>query len=47
MCSMVIQYFYRLYSIKSYYKIYGCQGIRGEGINWKIGIDIYTVLYIK
>ena len=28
---------------------YGYQGIRarGGGINWEIGIDIYTVLYIK
>ena len=26
---------------------YGYQGVRGRGINWKIGIDIYTLLYIK
>ena len=26
---------------------YGYQGIRGGGINWEIGIDIYTLLYIK
>ena len=25
----------------------GYQGIRGGGINWEIGIDIYTLLYIK
>ena len=25
----------------------GYQGIRGEGINWEIGIDIYTLLHIK
>ena len=23
------------------------QGVRGGGINWKTGIDIYTLLYIK
>ena len=22
-------------------------GVRGEGINWETGIDIYTLLYIK
>ena len=26
---------------------YGYQGVRGGGINWEIGIDIYTLLYIK
>ena len=26
---------------------HGYQGISGEGINWKIGTDIYTLLYIK
>ena len=26
---------------------YGYQGISGEGINWEIGTDIYTLLYIK
>ena len=26
---------------------YGYQGKRREGINWAIGIDIYTLLYIK
>ena len=26
---------------------YGYQGIRGGGINWKTGIDTYTLLYIK
>ena len=26
---------------------YGYQGRRGGGINWEIGIDIYTLLYIK
>ena len=26
---------------------YGYQGGRGGGINWEIGIDIYTLLYIK
>ena len=26
---------------------YGYQGIRGEGINWEIGTDLYTLLYIK
>ena len=26
---------------------YGFQGIRGKGINWEIGIDIYTLRYIK
>ena len=25
---------------------YGYQGVRG-GINWRIGIDIHTLLYIK
>ena len=28
-------------------EIYGYQGVRGGGINWEIGIDIYTLLYIK
>ena len=28
-------------------KTYGYQGISGEGINWEIGTDIYTLLYIK
>ena len=23
------------------------KGERGEGINWEIGVDIYTLLYIK
>ena len=23
------------------------RGQRGEGINWEVGIDMYTVLYIK
>ena len=22
-------------------------GVRGEGINWETGIDIYTLLYVK
>ena len=26
---------------------YGYQGVRGRGINWKIGIDINTLPYIK
>ena len=26
---------------------YGCQGLRGGGINWEIGIYIYTLLYIN
>ena len=26
---------------------YGYQGKRAGGINWEIGIDIYTLLYIK
>ena len=26
---------------------YGSQGGRGTGINWEIGIDIHTLLYIK
>ena len=26
---------------------YGYQGVRGGGINWETGIDIYTVLYRK
>ena len=26
---------------------YGYQGVRWGGINWKIGIDIHTLLYIK
>ena len=26
---------------------YGSQGKRGGGINWEIGIDIYTLSYIK
>ena len=26
---------------------YGYQGIRGEGINQEIGIDMYTLLHIK
>ena len=26
---------------------HGYQGKRGEGINWAIGIDIYTLLHIK
>ena len=26
---------------------YGYQGGKGGGINWEIGIDIYTLLYIK
>ena len=26
---------------------YGYQGIRGEEINCKIGVDTYTLLYIK
>ena len=26
---------------------YGYQGKRRGGINWEIGIDIYTLLYIK
>ena len=26
---------------------YGYQGIRGGRINWDIGTDIYTLLYIK
>ena len=26
---------------------YGYQGEGGGGINWEIGIDIYTLLYIK
>ena len=31
-----------------YRKFQGYQGWgRGRGINWEIGIDIYTVLYIK
>ena len=28
-------------------QIYGYQGVRGEGTDWKTGIDIYTLLYIK
>ena len=28
-------------------QIYGYQGLRGEGINWEIEIDIYTLLYVK
>ena len=28
-------------------QIYGYQGVRQGGINWEIGIDIYTRLYIK
>ena len=23
------------------------RGQRGEGINWEVGIDMYTLLYIK
>ena len=26
---------------------YGFQGVREGGINWEIGTDIYTLLYIK
>ena len=26
---------------------FGYQGGKGGGINWDIGIDIYTLLYIK
>ena len=26
---------------------YGYQGGKGGGINWEIGTDIYTLLYIK
>ena len=26
---------------------YGYQGISGEGINWEIGTDLYTLLHIK
>ena len=26
---------------------YSYQGVMGGGINWEIGIDIYTLLYIK
>lgn len=28
-------------------QIYGYQGVEGEGINWEIRMDIYTLLYIK
>ena len=28
-------------------QIYGYQGVGWGGINWKTGIDIYTLLYIK
>ena len=28
-------------------KLLVTRGKRGEGINWEIGIDIYTLLYIK
>ena len=29
-------------------QIYGYRGVTaGGGINWEIGIDIYTLLYIK
>ena len=28
-------------------QIYGHQGGKGGGISWEIGIDIYTLLYIK
>ena len=28
-------------------QISGYQGIRGKGISWEIGIDIYTLLDIK
>ena len=28
-------------------QIYGYQGIKWGGMNWKIGFDIYTLLYIK
>ena len=26
---------------------FGYQGVQGEGINWEIGTDIYTLLDIK
>ena len=28
-------------------KTYDYQGVKEGGINWEIGIDIYTLLYIK
>ena len=28
-------------------QIYAYQGIRAGGINWDIGIDLYSLLYIK
>ena len=28
-------------------QIYVYQGLRGEGLNWEIGIDVYTLLYVK
>ena len=34
-------------SYRSRKQTYGYQGVRGGGINWKIGIDINTLLYIK